>query len=276
MRRPTSAKNHSQAGFTIIELLVATAVLSIILLLVTTMMISIGNLYYKGVNQSRVQDSVRNITDEVSQQLELSGSKPAVVSGTYVTPTSVPINVYCIGSTRYSYVQDVEMGTERNGSIPVYHDILWRDVPAAGCNPNIGADLTDPNLSQSEASAHNTAAAELLPPNSRLTNFCIGTIDAVTGGCDYATSTATSYTVTIGIAYGSDDLLCDRDFSHAGVPDCSYSGVSPHMQQIITNVTVPPAQVLNPIPPSQIVCKGSSADRFCATATLSTTVANRL
>ena len=56
-----------QAGFTIVELMIATAILSTILLLVTTMMINIGNLYYKGVNQARVQDGVRTLADDVGE-----------------------------------------------------------------------------------------------------------------------------------------------------------------------------------------------------------------
>src|SRR5665213_2550121 len=81
-------KNLNRKAFTIIELMIATSVLSIILLLVTTMMISIGNLYYKGINQARVQDDVRTISDDLSSHLQLSDQAPQPA----ITPVSIIIS----------------------------------------------------------------------------------------------------------------------------------------------------------------------------------------
>lgn len=175
-----TVKNHS--GFTILELLVATTILSVILLIVTSVIISIGGLYSKGINQTRVQDDVRNITDEVSQQLQLSAiTEQSGVDTSY----SVPINVYCIGNTRYSYVLDTQIGGHLDGGIsgPILTDVLWRDNPTT-CQPTQAADLLAPP---------SDSGAELLAPNSELTAF------NVTG--------TSPYTIAVGVAYGSPTLL---------------------------------------------------------------------
>jgi prepilin-type N-terminal cleavage/methylation domain-containing protein len=216
-------------GFTIIELMIATTVLSVILLLVTVMMISIGNLFYKGVNQARVQDDVRNITDEISQHLQLSATTP--LPGTDIANPN--IGVYCVGDTRYSYAKNVQIGHQLGGSGLSYSHVLWRDLPSGGCVATQGANLQNPNL---------RGGAELIAPNSRLTDFSI--------------SIASPYTISVSVAYGDDDLLCDT-----GTPgDCSSTVQSTHL--------------LSPV--GQINCKSTSGDQFCATASLTTTVSNRL
>ncbi|HEY5442285.1 MAG TPA: prepilin-type N-terminal cleavage/methylation domain-containing protein [Candidatus Saccharimonadales bacterium] len=220
----------AQRGFTIIELMIATSVLSVILLLVTTMMISIGNLFYKGVNQARIQDAVRSTADEISQQLELSGSVPKLGTDSI---GGVTVNMYCIGSTRYSYVLNTQMGS----SLP---HILWRDNPTSGCDPGTGpgtgvaANLTVANPNNGGDA---TNGAELASPNSRLTAFCIGSLDATGAICTY--NLTSPYTISVGMAYGDNTLLAN-------------------------------------LPGINAVCNGSVGDQFCATAHLTTTVANRL
>ena len=194
----------NQKAFTIVELMIATTILSTILILVTVMMVGIGNLFYKGVNQARVQDDVRTISDDVSQHLQLSDSPPlASVSGDGT-------GVYCIGDTRYTYVLNQQIGSANP-------HVLWRDS-----NPTPGScAATDGFLNNTTPSPDGT---ELIAPNSRLTYFNI--------------SLSSPYTISIGVAYGDDDLL-----NLAGL-----------------NTT----------------CKGSIGDEFCSTATLTTTVVQRI
>jgi prepilin-type N-terminal cleavage/methylation domain-containing protein len=214
----------SEKGFTIVELMIATSVLSVILLLVTTMMIGIGVLFAKGVNQAKVQDAVRSTVDEISQQLELTSQKPD--RGTQ-NIGGVLVNIYCIGSNRYSYVQNIKIGT---GGL---QHVLWRDNPKAGCQTDTAANLTIPSPNIGGDATNGT---ELVTPNSRLTAFCIGTLAADGSTCTY--NFVSPYTISIGIAYGDDDLL-----NLAGI-----------------NST----------------CNGVTGQQFCATSSLSTTVANRL
>jgi len=233
--------NTDQTGFTIIELLIATAVLSTILLLVTTMMVSIGNLYYKGINQSRVQDDVRNIVDQVSQYAQLGNSDPIGVS-------SGTTQAYCINNVRFTYILDRQLGTGTGKSgVPQSKHVLWRDAnPSPGTCSNLGLpDLT--------AATPSPGGTELMVPNARLTQFSITNVSP--------------YSVAVGIAFGDDDLLCDSGF--IAPSDCTITGVSAHMTTLINNAGA--------IAPSgTIVCKGTTGEQFCATASLSTTVARRL
>lgn len=198
----TTRDQKSQAGFTIIELLIATAVLSTILLLVTTLMINIGKLYYKGISQARVQDNVRSITDEVAQHLQLGDS--------FIPVTSGPERAYCIGTTRYTFIIGVQIDH------PNKH-VLWRDKnPTPGNCPSVLPNLT--------ATTPSIGGSELIAPNSRLTDLTI------TG--------SSPYSVSVGVAYGDDDLL-------------NLSGINTK-------------------------CKGNIGDQFCATAKLQTIVVRRL
>ena len=186
----------NQKGFTIIELMIATSVLSVVLVMATVMMIGIGNLYYKGINQTRIQNTVRNISDDLIQNLQLS--KPSSVrTGVNVAGDTRAV---CVGSTRYSYdVMDRKIGEA------VAH-VLWRDTITPGtCSP---VDLT-------QANPPGINGAELMAPNSRLTAFCVGVYVSATDNCStVVTPTETlPYTITISIAYGDSDLLnLDRGF----------------------------------------------------------------
>ncbi|HZL07887.1 MAG TPA: prepilin-type N-terminal cleavage/methylation domain-containing protein [Candidatus Dormibacteraeota bacterium] len=222
----------NQRAFTIIELMIATAVLSTILLLVTVMMMSIGNLYYKGVNQARIQDDARSIVDDVSQHLQLSDNLPLSA-----TSLNGQIHVYCIGTVRYTYVLNRQIGTGATQS----PDVLWRDdnpVPGSCATTNGFLNSPPPNLN----------GTELISPNSRLTGFSI--------------SASSPYIMSVGVAYGADDLLCDS--GSAG--DCVFQGLSLHMSQIISGLA----------PSGTILCKGNIGDQFCSTAGLTTTVVQRI
>ncbi|HXR50448.1 MAG TPA: prepilin-type N-terminal cleavage/methylation domain-containing protein [Verrucomicrobiae bacterium] len=174
---------REQAGFTIIELMIATTVLSVILLMATAIMISIGNLFYKGVSQARVQDNIRTITDDVSNHLRL-GSAVANPTGSPLVRSGQSIYSLCIDTTRYSYVIGMQIGA------PLNH-VLWRDTlaTAGSCAP---ADLStaDPAATNGGVAGSGT---ELIGPKSRLTAFSLS-------------STTTPYTINVGVAYGDPSL----------------------------------------------------------------------
>jgi prepilin-type N-terminal cleavage/methylation domain-containing protein len=225
-----------EGGFTIIELMIATSVLSVMLVMVTVMMINIGNLYYKGISQSRIQDNVRNITDEVSKHLELGDH--------FFLRTSGSQAAYCIGSDRYTFVLYKQIGD--NPASPDFHSrhVLWRDA-----NPTPGScPAALPNLAAATPSAGGT---ELITPHSRLLEFSI---------------TGTSpYNVRISEAYGDNDLLCDTGTANDCTTDATLSSVVEKL-----------AAGTMPGPSGNVRCRGDRGDQFCATANLSTTVVKRL
>ena len=64
-----SQKRAEQNGFTIIELLIATTVFSLILLISVAGILQISRMYYRGVTQSRTQETARSIIDEVGEAI---------------------------------------------------------------------------------------------------------------------------------------------------------------------------------------------------------------
>jgi len=211
--------DFNNKGFTIVELMIATTVLSVILLLATVMITNIGNLYYKGVNQARTQNDARSIVDEMAQNLKLSNG---------VTPggSAASIASYCMNNIRYTYIVGVQIGSGV-GKSP---HVLWRDI-----NPDqstcVPADLNSPG-----------SGSELIGPNSRIVKLDV-------------TSTA-PYEINVALAYGDDDLLCSP--SVAGT--CN------------GGATMQPGDYKK----GDLLCKGGTAQHFCATTTLSTTVLQRI
>jgi hypothetical protein len=194
------------------------------------MMTDIGSLYYKGISQSQVQDDVRSITDEVTQHLQLTDSAPT-------SHISASAGDYCIGTTRYSYV----LGRQINSSPVSPQHVLWRDTVTAGTCP------VSPNLSSANLATTDPTGTELISLRSRLTNFSI--------------SATSPYTITVDIAFGDDDQLCDT-----GIPNSCDSSTT--------------TTIVYPLPAGhEVLCKGSkavSAQQFCGTADLTTTAVQRL
>ena len=59
-----------QSGFTLLELMIATTIFSVILLLCTVGLIQIGKTYYKGSAIVRTQNVARDITDNITQAIQ--------------------------------------------------------------------------------------------------------------------------------------------------------------------------------------------------------------
>src|SRR3990172_9120101 len=73
-------------GFTIVELMIATTIFSVILLIVTFGMLQIGRTYYKGITLTKTQNAARSIIDTISQDIQFSGEGVTdSVSGTFPT-----------------------------------------------------------------------------------------------------------------------------------------------------------------------------------------------
>jgi prepilin-type N-terminal cleavage/methylation domain-containing protein len=232
----TSKLNRDrQEGFTIIELMIATSVLATILVIVTIVMVGIGNLYYKGINQARVQDNVRSLADEMSNKLQFSDGtslQGVAPDGSYsLTSVDGRTHVYCIGDTRYVFILNTQID---NGT----RHVLWRDT-SNSCGL-LNLNLVTPSL----------GGSEVIPPNSRLTEFKI----------DTATS---PYRLVVGVAYGDDDLLCNSDTPGDCVSD--------------SDDLLHKAALADPTrPDGDIRCRGHAGSQFCAASFLSTTVVRRM
>lgn len=117
MRRKTG-EHDKQTGFTIIELLIATLVFSLLLIVMLGAFIRTGDLFYKGVSMSKTQEDARNVVQSISDDIQFTRSAPNTNTG-----------VFCIGLHRYLY----QLGTQVDGSTANYG--IERDNNGASCPP---------------------------------------------------------------------------------------------------------------------------------------------
>jgi prepilin-type N-terminal cleavage/methylation domain-containing protein len=176
------SKNAGQKGFTIVELMIASAVFSAILLLLTMGLLAVGRTYYKGVVTSRTQQVSRAILEDVSDSIRFNG-------GT-VAPSIVPNGLsrgVCVGGKRYSY----ELNKQLNEGVASQRHVLVVD-DLATCS----AGSTAQNMSSATPTGR-----ELMSTRMRLSAF---SVTQVGSGTDL-------WRITVRVASGEDDLLQDTD-----------------------------------------------------------------
>lgn len=175
--------NKKTDGFTIVELMIATTVFSVILLVTSAGVISIGRSYYKSLTTTRVQETARSVMDDISRSLQFSDTD--TISNHLENPDSTPasIKARCFGPDRYTYVINQKVETVSAGGVDQTMHALYRDRRATAgehestCEPNV--NFTD--------------GSELLGENMRLLKFYVSNSDP--------------FQVELRIAYGDTDLL---------------------------------------------------------------------
>lgn len=165
--------HNNQKGFTILELIIASTVFSLIMLLSTTGLIQIGKTYHKGQITSKTQETTRGIAEEVSREVQFSNESirpaPPKKYGSTGALNDVDVNAVCVGDTRYTYVvgqPKAKLGQDddpNNLSNPTLKHLLWTD------KISVNAICTAENLSGSLSSS----GRELLAQNMRLPSFNI-------------------------------------------------------------------------------------------------------
>jgi prepilin-type N-terminal cleavage/methylation domain-containing protein len=170
---------NASKGFTIIELLMATAVFGAILLVITTAILQISRVYYKGITQAKTQNATRNISDIIGQGIQFSGGQ---VTLTNTSPTAGSSYAFCINNQQYSYTLGYQLSDSPTSS-QTYHGLVVRDTACTSATPaqNVRSSTVD--------------GRELLDPNMRLSNLVV---QQVTTGV---------YKVTVKVVYGDDDLV---------------------------------------------------------------------
>lgn len=170
-------KTHSpdQKGFTIIELMISTAVFSVVLLIVTAGVITFTHQYLKGVTYSETQTTTRTIMNRLAQDIQFSTAFTPIQDapdGSY--------SYFCIGNDEYVY--QVGQEVESNPTGP--HQGTSGFVMLS----NVGA-CSDPGMPDP------AGARELLGDSMRLANL------EVQDQGDH------SFTIDLKVIYGDDDLL---------------------------------------------------------------------
>lgn len=116
-----SARTKKQAGFTIVELMIATTVFSVILVVITVGVMYFTRSYYKGVYAGMTQKSARDISDAVSQAVQFGTGQP-----TEYKYGITPQNYFCAGG----YVFVFNLGEQYLGATT---GMYMQPMPSGGC-----------------------------------------------------------------------------------------------------------------------------------------------
>jgi prepilin-type N-terminal cleavage/methylation domain-containing protein len=98
-----------KTGFTIVELMVATSVFALVLLVALTGFLQIGRVFYKGVSDTQTQDVLRQVVNDISDNI--MASSQGVSLGNTTTPA---YNYLCAGPYRYTSAK-YDSGGSNNG-----------------------------------------------------------------------------------------------------------------------------------------------------------------
>lgn len=170
-----------EQGFTIVELLMALAVFSFVLVLVTTVFIQIFRTYARGITRKEVNQSARLLLDDMSSKLKSIPSSAQVVS--------LPANGrLCFGG--YSYVWN-----------PVVKPVGWTDNKING--------TTIDTIVRIDGDIGGTACSDLSP------NITVGTprslfsnrVGVQTVSATQASQVSGVYTISVTTSTKSTDLL---------------------------------------------------------------------
>ena len=167
-----------QQGFTIVELIMATAVFSVVLLLGLTGFIQVGKMFYKGVTLSQTRDASTDILQTVSNDLKFASQ---------VTSNA---NIVCIGNHRYTKNLNQKLSTADG---PATNFALKRETF------NNHADCLNTSVTPNA-----TGSPELLQNNMRISRFDINQV---------GNPAQNLYSINIKVIYGDDEDLTSTDAS---------------------------------------------------------------
>lgn len=158
-------------GFTIIEVLIATAIFSVVLLVFIFSFVRVSQVFYKGVSMGRVQEAARNTLRSIADDIQFTKSTPS---------PNPPTDYFCIADHRYAYFEHVKVGSG----------------PLAGVyRENVG--LTCPTLIQQPVNP--STADQMLNNGMQLNDLAV---NCPTGGADGSCSIR-----ILVVYYGSDDTV---------------------------------------------------------------------
>lgn len=174
--------DHKIAGFTIVELMIATVVFSIVLLVCMASLIQIGRMFYKGITLTRANEVMRSSIEDITGDLKITGA-PTIIHDGSITKVCTLHHGY--------YFEQGKMYDGTPGSIGL---IRQDDISTTGCQ---------------NASLTNSTASQLLDLNMRISDL------------DFNCSIASHICdVTAYIAYGDDELLGGTSAATGTAPTC--------------------------------------------------------
>lgn len=181
-------QSKNQTGFTIVELMIATLVFSIILIVITTGVMQFTKSYYQGINSTNTQNVTRSAIDKLSQAIQFTGSN-----------VQVGANVVCIGDQKYSYRIGKKLSTTVTADTA--QQVLYQKPMGATCTTT---DFT-------------AGGKELMGKNMRLAAFSVTNLAAPNNNL---------WSINMRVAYGDLDLLCSPSIAPASPGGCKATSAS--------------------------------------------------
>lgn len=181
---------QSSAGFTLVELMIATVVFSVILIGATTAMIQIGRMYYKGVIVSRTQETARRTMDDITRPIQFAGGDVRISSPEIQDISGIQTGAICMGNKRFTYGINVQINSSVAGYSAANHrapHALYQDELSSDTAPCTPLDLTVGAL---------PAGREILSEHMRLAKFKVT-----------PPSSGNMWGLEVTMIYGDDDLL---------------------------------------------------------------------
>lgn len=166
-----------QAGFTILELMIAASVFAVILLIVAVGVINFTNSYYKGVTTSKTQETARSIMDTITQAIQFG--QFVSVPQYYAVGTTYDM---CVDGTLYAF----RPGQEVTDTTPFGFNQGYHGLVAISNSCSQSAALpTAPTI---------TNGRELLGQHMRINTLTVQ-------------QNGNLFTIHLRIIYGDNDLL---------------------------------------------------------------------
>lgn len=168
-------KNKTKnSGFTIIELMIATSVFAVVLVIAASGILAIGRLYYKGITASRTQEATRSVVNTITNTIQFTAQSRGDdgVEDKVGMPQAV-----CFGYDRYTYQLDSQVDDDTSGLVYDRRDDL------SECTP---IDL--------DSLGSEPEAKELIPANMSLLKFKIDAINS------------SNFKIMMKVGYGDHDL----------------------------------------------------------------------
>ena len=183
---------QKQRGFTIIELLIATTVFSLVLLITMAGILEITRMYYRGVTQSRTQEVARQIIDEISESIRYSTAEVSQLT----QPGDESYGRLFMGSKLYSYTIGRQLSPAPTDNATQSRHVLWYQE---GADVSVGVDLNNDDPCHAIANKDLCQSPrELLAEKMRLGSFEV--VRENENGNE-------AYRVSLSVVYGDDDLL---------------------------------------------------------------------
>lgn len=198
-----NVNEQKQQGFTIVELLIASAVFSVVLIGALAGFLQIGRVFHKGTSTAATNETAKQILNDISDSVQTAASVSGVQEGG-------GYKYYCIGNIRYTYYVGRAVDTSgtdsfiTNNKYGLIKDFLPGSstcVPPCPQPPGVCAD----------GHTRWVSPVELLGDNMRLQELKIQPNPTISP--DY-------YTISVVVAYGDDDLLELETPSNPGSMRC--------------------------------------------------------